>query len=125
MPSRAQSICRRPGCNALTTSGYCDQHAKLRIAQGYGKGKTTARGYGHAWRKVRAMILRRDAYLCQACKAVGKLTPATEVDHFTPKAHGGTDAPANLRAICRECHRAKTAREWTGGAVKKSDGWGP
>lgn len=119
MPSRAQSICCHPGCNALTVGRYCDEHAKIRLAQGYGKGKTTERGYGHTWRKARAMIMRRDAYLCQACKAVGKLTPATEVDHITPKAHGGTDHPDNLRAICGPCHRAKTAREWTAGGGSK------
>lgn len=37
--------------------------------------------------------------------------PATEVDHITPKASGGTDDPANLQGICKACHRAKTQDE--------------
>lgn len=111
MPSRAKTVCCHPGCNVLTVSRYCEAHDKQRIARGYGNGKTTARGYGYVWQKLRASVMRRDAYLCQACKAQGRLTVATEVDHITPKAHGGTDAMSNLRAICTPCHRTKTARE--------------
>jgi len=36
---------------------------------------------------------------------------AHEVDHIIPKAQGGTDDPGNLRAINRDCHRAKTQKE--------------
>lgn len=69
------------------------------------------RGYGSAWVKLREVILRRDGYLCQACKAKGRPTPATDVDHITPKAQGGTDAQDNLQALCRPCHKDKTAQE--------------
>jgi 5-methylcytosine-specific restriction enzyme A len=80
------------------------------------------RGYGYRWQKLRERILRRDDYLCQPCLAHSRVTPATEVDHITPKAEGGTDDPGNLQAICRECHAEKTAREAAeaqGHAVKK------
>ena len=72
-----------------------------------------ARGYGWHWVKLRNRIMRRDLYLCQTCKATGRATPATEVHHIRAKADGGTDDPANLTAICRECHEAAT-REQTG-----------
>ena len=111
MPSRAPSLCNHPGCNALTVERYCDKHERERLATGYAKGKTTERGYGARWRKLRALVLSRDDYLCQTCKASGKLTPATEVDHVRAKAHGGSDDASNLKAICTPCHRAKTARE--------------
>jgi 5-methylcytosine-specific restriction enzyme A len=75
------------------------------------KGSRHARGYGTAWTKLRLVILKRDSYLCQACKLEGRTTPAREVDHITPKAKGGTDDPSNLVAICREHHKAKTAKE--------------
>ncbi len=63
------------------------------------------RGYGAAWDKLRKRILERDKYLCQPCLIErGRPTPATQVDHKQPKAHGGTDDPENLRSICRPCH---------------------
>jgi 5-methylcytosine-specific restriction enzyme A len=69
------------------------------------------RGYGRAWDKLRLRILARDNHLCKECEKAGRLTPATEVDHITPKAKGGTDDPENLASICSPCHRDKTARE--------------
>lgn len=65
------------------------------------------RGYGHSWVKLRDAILKRDV-LCQPCIKAGRTTAATQVDHIKPKARGGTDDPANLQAICSDCHRAKT-----------------
>lgn len=89
--------------------------------------KTTpqSRGYGSAWVKLRKAILQRDRYLCQVCLADGRPTPATAVDHITPKAKGGTDDPANLQAICKPCHDAKTIED-AGGKAKPTtglDGW--
>ena len=69
------------------------------------------RGYGSAWVKLRKVILKRDSYLCQACLAQGRPTPATDVDHIKPKAQGGTDDVANLQSLCRACHEDKTKRE--------------
>lgn len=71
-----------------------------------------ARGYGTGWDKLRLVILRRDNYLCHCPDCLGgekRLTPATEVDHITPKAKGGTDAEDNLRAVNSECHKRLTA----------------
>lgn len=75
--------------------------------------------------------MHRDNYLCQPCLAKDRLTPATECDHITPKAKGGTDWPSNLQAICKECHQAKSlaeAAEAQGRAVHVrrpigADGW--
>lgn len=60
---------------------------------------------------MRAYILRRDSFLCQACLREGRATEATHVDHIKPKAKGGTDDEGNLQALCRPCHDAKTTRE--------------
>jgi len=75
------------------------------------RGNRHQRGYGAAWDKLRRWVLQRDRHLCQPCLQAGRVTPAAEVDHITPKARGGTDDPANLQAICRACHATKTARE--------------
>ena len=71
------------------------------------------RGYGYRWTKLRANVLRRDDYLCQPCIKQGRVTPANEVDHITPKSKDGTDDYDNLQAICTLCHKAKTKREAT------------
>ena len=55
--------------------------------------------------------MKRDNWLCQPCQREGRVTPAREVDHITPKSKGGTDALDNLQAICIPCHAAKTERE--------------
>ena len=110
--------CRAYGCPNVVRSrlqkGYCDEHADKRTGWAKTqerKGNTTERGYGHAWRKLRAQVLERDGYLCQACKAKGRITPATDVDHIVNKASGGTDDIDNLQALCRACHKAKTQAE--------------
>ena len=84
-----------------------------------GRASTTERGYGWAWQLLRDRIMVRDHGLCVPCRSVGLVSLATSVDHITNKARGGDDAPANLQAICTECHAAKTAaeaqgREWEG-----------
>lgn len=110
--------CREWGCPNLVRTraqgGYCDDHASKRSnwnARPRRTGSTTERGYGHAWRKLRESILKRDGYLCVKCRVEGRLIEATDVDHIKAKAHGGTDDPDNLQALCAPCHREKTARE--------------
>ncbi|MCW8884153.1 MAG: HNH endonuclease [Motiliproteus sp.] len=124
MPPRIPKPCRSTGCPLTTVdrSGYCDTHADKRHNwRGRQEGKTTTqRGYGHAWRKLRKQAMNRDSWLCQACLEMGRVTPATEVDHVIPKADGGTDRLSNLRAICKPCHQDKTQQDSRGGAGQKS-----
>lgn len=87
------------------------------------------RGYGSAWTKLRDIVMRRDAYLCQPCKRTDRLTQAKQVDHIVPKFEGGTDDLDNLQAICLACHAVKTDTESAraqGRPVKPQvgeDGW--
>lgn len=78
---------------------------------GWHKTTSAQRGYGHKWRKLRARILNRDGHLCVLCRAEGKATMATTVDHIVPKAKDGTDDEGNLRSLCDEHHKAKTAED--------------
>ena len=93
------------------------------------RGSRHERGYGHEWVKLRLRILRRDGYLCQPCYKTGRPTPATQVDHITPKSQDGTDDWENLQAICDDCHKAKTQDEARQGSGAKprpqfdSKGW--
>ncbi|WP_419942792.1 HNH endonuclease [Candidatus Palauibacter sp.] len=60
------------------------------------------------WRRLRLQILDRDGYRCGRCGRAGRL----EVDHVTPIGAGGEPwDPANLQALCRGCHVAKTRAE--------------
>ena len=72
--------------------------------------KSSDRGYGAKWRKVRDLVLRSEP-LCRTCSNAGRLTAATEVDHIVPKSQGGDDQVANLQPICRSCHNVKTQAE--------------
>lgn len=86
---------------------------------------TTARGYGWAWQQLRERILQRDCGLCCVCRKEGRFTLASEVDHITRKASGGTDDDDNLQSICKACHSAKTVAEngRTQRAAIGVDGW--
>ena len=84
-----------------------------------------SRGYGAEWDRVRKAVLERDGYLCRCrhCKAEGRTTLATEVDHVVSKAEAKrrgwaqrqTDDPSNLQAINSDCHKRKTIEEQGGG----------
>lgn len=118
MPS---TPCRQPRCPNLVNSramkGFCNDHVDQRSnwsRRPSRKGSTTSRGYGHAWRKLREEILRRDDYLCVSCSKSGRHVPATDVDHIINKASGGGDEASNLQSLCRKCHKQKTQIEATG-----------
>lgn len=114
VPQRPNKPCRRLGCNILTrnANGYCEAHQS--DAAPWQQSKSSAeRGYGSKWRKLREIVLRRDAGICRCpeCEKAGRVRIATEVDHIRPKAEGGTDDLSNLRAIAKSCHKAKTQAE--------------
>lgn len=64
----------------------------------------SAAGSTRRWRKLRLMVLERDGWRCQLpADGVGDALChawAAHVDHITPRAAGGTDDLANLRAAC-------------------------
>lgn len=64
------------------------------------------------WRRLRATKLRVDP-LCKPCQDVGRVTPATVVDHNVPVSKGGAPFPplTGLTSMCATCHSRKTAQE--------------
>ena len=55
-----------------------------------------------AWREIRAEIVARARWRCQAC---GLPTSRLEVHHIRKRAQGGSDFDlASLIALCRDCH---------------------
>lgn len=63
------------------------------------------------WLRLRRAILTARP-LCERCQAAGIIEPSTEVHHHTPVEYGVNYAekrqlmydPANLRALCHNCH---------------------
>lgn len=56
-----------------------------------------------AWKEMRAVVLR-----CQpTCSTPGCGARAVAVDHIQPRAKGGADSLANLRALCIPCHNQR------------------
>lgn len=78
------------------------------------RGSRHERGYGTAWDKTRARIMKRDTGLCQPSLRHGMVVMAIAVDHIIPKARGGSDDDDNLQAISAAVHAAKTAAEGRG-----------
>lgn len=101
MAARLKTI--GPRVQTLTTSRVAPVSP---AGQSWGSGRG-----GRPWRRIRQRILLRDRYTCQQCGYVGM---DLEVDHIVNVARGGSDDDSNLQALCKLCHKAKTARESRG-----------
>lgn len=101
-------VCAFDGCPEPVPAGYCLAHApKRRPAKSPSSFVTkTAR-----WRRLKAAVLKRDAYVCQL-GLDGCLHEATTVDHIEPVSAAPWLAyePSNLRASCVPCNLRKGGR---------------
>ena len=71
------------------------------------------------YRQWKRGILRRDAFRCTICGALG---PAVElhVDHRVPRQNGGALMdPRNARVLCRECNLTKGGRAMSDDEVRR------
>jgi hypothetical protein len=59
-------------------------------------------------KRLRYEILRRDNHTCRYCGAMAPDVKLT-VDHVTPTALGGSDAPDNLITACEPCNNGKSS----------------
>ncbi|WP_425304587.1 HNH endonuclease [Sandarakinorhabdus limnophila] len=85
---------------------------------------TSNRKAGRPWQRIRRAILAAEP-LCRLCLAKGRVAVAVEIDHEVPLAKGGTDDPANLRPLCRDCHLDATCRQFGRRPKPRigNDGW--
>jgi 5-methylcytosine-specific restriction protein A len=105
MPTAPMRPCAQPGCPTLVAKGRCSAH---RLAYERQRGSPSARGYDHAWLKLRAQVLREEEY-CQGC---GRWRDDRDhVDHIVPLSQGGTNDRENLQRLCLSCHSRKTMGE--------------
>ena len=64
-------------------------------------GELYQKGPQYDYENVRAYVLDRDRYTCQACKKKGgKL----QVHHILYKSSGATDNPQYMATVCSDCH---------------------
>lgn len=63
--------------------------------------------------------------LCRDCKSAGIVRLATVPDHIVPLAKGGTDTDDNIRCLCADCHKVRTAEEFGQRQTQAvdDDGW--
>lgn len=117
--------CKYRGCHTLVTqpNQYCQKHSNLKSSRSeYNRMyNTTVRQEANKleqyrfyrsriWKSLRASVLERDMYLCQYCKAQGRVRPGNIVDHIIPIEYDAslrTDI-TNLATTCKECHNAKS-----------------
>ena len=78
--------------------------------------------YGHQWRQLRARHLAHFP-LCEFCRRLGRVEPATVVDHVIP--HRGDVVllfdPANLQSLCKTCHDGAKQEQEKSGTLRGSD----
>jgi len=114
MPTKAQTLCYRPGCNGFVDNDVCSVCGPRKQRRRPDKrGSAHSRGYGNTWRKLRIMVLNEQP-LCEDCLGRGIVEPATDVDHITPKVQGGRNIRSNLQALCHSCHSRKTVSQQHG-----------
>ena len=59
---------------------------------------------------LRYDILKRDHFRCQLCGRSASDGVELEVDHIIPISKGGKTVPDNLRTLCKDCNRGKSAK---------------
>jgi 5-methylcytosine-specific restriction protein A len=50
--------------------------------------------------------------LCRDCAARDIVREATVPDHIVPLTKGGSDDDTNIRCLCADCHRTRTAEQF-------------
>jgi HNH endonuclease len=86
----------------LTSRARVGQASRRRIRAGGPLALGRPSASLEAWREIRAQILARARWRCQAC---GIPTYRLEVHHTQKRAQGGSDFDRDaLIALCRDCH---------------------
>ncbi len=93
---------------------HADELARRQAHQRHDAGRESPSQRGYDWRwqtRTRPAQMQAEPW-CRMCMAAGRgPIEATEVDHITPLADGGTHAADNLQSLCHRCHNAKTAQD--------------
>jgi 5-methylcytosine-specific restriction endonuclease McrA len=116
MPRLPGAQCAEYGCKLESVRGsiYCKAHAPA-VTVTEARERFNAPYKSQAWGAIRARTLSASP-LCEACKACGRITAATHVDHVFPWQVFGRDAfiRNSFQSLCPECHGVKSGNEKRG-----------
>lgn len=106
-------------CGTLSTGTRCPDHQRAQDNQRYiRRGTTAQRGLAGQHAAI-AQHYRAQHAACTCtgcawhdgpCGRQGTPDNPITAGHITPRAHGGTNDPANYRPECRRCNSTKGAR---------------
>lgn len=108
MPITPLRPCAHPRCPTLVERGYCKTH---QVEQEHQRENWAVRRWYRTirWKRLRLQVLADQAHICAECRTV---CLDLEVHHI--RKHHGNLADffdrANLCALCKSCHSAKTAK---------------
>lgn len=120
-----QTTCHQLGCdNAKVNHSYfCMEHGGARAINNTKERKALNNKYASKqWKQFRQIHLSKYP-LCARCQSLGKITPASDVDHIYPHKMQLDKWMGNrFQSLCRPCHSIKTALEKRGMAYDYTTG---
>lgn len=98
--------CRQLFIPSKGNTSHCDIHKPKQVyKKNYKRG--IKRGYDDPeYRRNRALI-RKAQQNCVMCGTQGNSSNPLECDHIIPVSKGGSHDLANLRILCRQCHKKR------------------
>jgi 5-methylcytosine-specific restriction enzyme A len=123
MPTKLLGPCKTRTCPNIrtNTNPYCEKCSADGNSTDQYRGSSAHRGYGHIWRKLRIMVLRRHP-ICADSFGIGCVSVSRHADHIVPKRQGGQDMMENLQGLCDSCHSRKTLLEQSFTFTLQGDG---
>jgi len=86
------------------------------VTKNWGTAEPRASGFIPRPRGRRAVAQRSQRLqaepLCRDCAERGIVRAASVPDHIVPLSRGGSDEDSNIRCLCANCHRARTAEQF-------------
>ena len=109
--NKPMRMCNAPGCQRLTSEGYCPDHKPKAERQESAAWHHLYTNPRFGWKRRRDAQLAREPF-CRECAKHGLRVQATDADHVVPH-RGNLDLflRGELQSLCHSCHSRKTMQE--------------
>lgn len=98
-----------------THSGRCELHHKAynsqRSVQSHSKRRAAIARGNNAAQRLRRAVNKAGGAVC-ATHLGWVRSSLVDIDHVQPLALGGEDVDGNVQALCKRCHKTKTAMDF-------------